>query len=61
MCSAVVSYKTHHAICIFRLQVDTADYIYSDQTLLRPTLRKLSELAGWSWNPWVIRQWVNLE
>lgn len=60
-CSVVASYKTHHAICILRLQVNTAHHINPDQALLRSALRKLSELAGWNWHPWVIRQRVNLE
>lgn len=59
--SCIASDKTHHAISVFRLQVNTAHHINPDHTFLWSTLRKLSELTGRSWNSWVIRQWVNLE
>lgn len=53
--------KIYHSICILRLQINATNHIDPDQALLWSTFWELCELSGWSWNPWVVRKWVNLE
>lgn len=53
--------KAYHSIGVLRLEINAAHYINPDQALLWSTLWELCELSGWSWNPWVIRKWVNFK
>lgn len=53
--------NSHSAIIVFGLQVYGPDHIDPDQTLLRSTLRQLSELTGRRSDAWVVWQRVHLE
>lgn len=52
---------SHSAVVVFGLQVYPLNNVYPDETLLRSTLRKLSELTGWGGNTRIVGEGVNLE
>lgn len=52
---------SHSAVVVFGLQVYSPNNVYPDETLLRSTLRELSELTRWRCNTRIIWEGVHLE
>lgn len=55
------SKKSHQPIIVLGLKLHSSNNINSHNTLLRPTVRELTELARRSWNSGIIRQCIDFK